>query len=266
MSAFNINFFSMSQTTVQNAKSVRLGSGVFKIGGVNIGLLKGAKVTADRSVVQFKADNGFLPPRAKLAKVKIEADLYEINLANFALIDGAGVASAVAGVSTPVTAEVLRAIGTWGTNEIIFPLFSNGDKTVVSSIVVKNGATTLALGTDYAVVVENGKTGIVRVGTALTLTGIGLNMGYTYTPNAKNIYTYSDIMKSITLAQATFENTDENGKKFTVRIPKGYNTANISFAFASDDKLDEAVTFPISFEAYPDENNQLLVIEDEQAA
>ena len=255
----------MSQTQVQNAKSVRLGSGVFKIGGLNIGLLKGAKVTADRSVVQFKADNGFLPPRAKITKVKIEADLYEINLANFALIDGAGVATAVAGVSTPVVGEVIRATGTWATNEVLFSKYANGNNTVTTGIVVKNGATTLVLGTDYAVVLENGKTGIVRIGTALTLSGIGLNIGYTYLPNATNVYTYSDILRSITLAQASFENADENGKKFRVTIPKGYNTANINFAFASDDKLDEAMTYPISFEAYPDENNQLLIIEDEQA-
>jgi hypothetical protein len=141
----------------------------------------------------------------------------------------------------------------------------NGDNTVVSSIVVKNGATTLTLGTDYAVVLENGKTGIVRVGTALTLSGIGLNIGYTYTPNAKNVYTYSDIIRAISLYEAKFVNTDENGKKFSVTIPKGYNVGNLSFAFSSDDKLDEAMTYPLEFEAYPDQNNVMLILEDEQA-
>jgi hypothetical protein len=175
------------------------------------------------------------------------------------------VLSSVAGSSTPVTAEILRATGTWGTNEPIFFAFANGDRSVVSSIVVKNGATTLTLGTDYAVVVDDGKTGIVRIGTALTLSGIGLNVGYTYTPNASKTITYSDVIKLISYYPFSFENTDADGKKFAIIIPKGYSASNITMEFPDDDATDKALTTPIEIRAYPDAGNVMFQIYDEQS-
>lgn len=131
---------------------------------------------------------------------------------------------------------------------------------------VKNGTTTLVAGTDFAIALINGKTAVTRIGTALTLTGIGLNSTYSYTPNASRTYTYSDVVKALSLYEVRFENTDELGKKFKVTIPQGYNVENLKLGFGSDDKLDETMKFPISFEAYPDSQNRMLIIEDEQAA
>lgn len=253
-------------TSAQNVRSIRLGSGVMYINNVNVGLLEAAELDTTKSVLQVKADNGKLPPRVKLEKVLFKANLYEIDLANFDLIDGVGTGSLVAGSSTPVTAEVLKASGTWAPGETIFLDYSNGDGTMITPTNVKNGASTLTAGTDYTPVVVNGKSGVTRIGTALTLTGIGLNSTYNYTPNASRVYTYQDVIKALSLYEVRFENTDEYGKKFKVTIPQGYNVENLKLGFGSDEKLDEAMKFPISFEAYPDATNRMLIIEDEQAA
>lgn len=102
-------------TQAQSERSVRLGSGIIYINNINIGLLEGAELEATKNVLQIKADNGRLPPRVRLEKVTFKANLYEINLANFDLIEGVGTGSVVAGSSTPVTAEILKASGTWAT-------------------------------------------------------------------------------------------------------------------------------------------------------
>ena len=254
-------------TSAQNVRSIRLGSGIMYINNVNVGLLEAAELDTTKNVLQVKADNGKLPPRVKLEKVLFKANLYEINLANFDLIDGGGTGAVVAGVSTTVTAEILKASGTWAPGETIFLDYSNGDGSMITPTNVKNGASsTLVAGTDYTPVVVNGKSGVTRIGSALTLTGIGLNSTYNYTPNASRTYTYSDIIRAISLYEVRFENTDELGKKFKVTIPQGYNVENLKLGFGSDEKLDEVMKFPISFEAYPDATNRMLVIEDEQAA
>lgn len=252
-------------TSAQSVRSVRLGSWIMYINNVNVGLLEGAELDTTKNVLQVKAENGRLPPRTKLEKVSFKASLYEINLANFDILDGAGTGAVVAATPVSPTAEVLQASGSWATNT---PLYFAGRQStgwVATAVVVKNGASTLVLGTDYAIVLDNGRTGIVRVGTALTLTGIGINVAYTYTPAASRSYTYSDVIKALSLYEVRFENTDELGKKFIVTIPQGYNVENLKLGFGSDDKLDEVMKFPISFEAYPDATNRMLVISDEQA-
>ena len=64
--------------------------------------------------------------------------------------------------------------------------------------------------------------------------------------------------------EVSFENRDENGKKFTIVIPKGNSSGNLELAFVSDDATDEVMKLPIEFTANVDENNVLLYIDDEQ--
>lgn len=60
-------------------------------------------------------------------------------------------------------------------------------------------------------------------------------------------------------------NTDENGEEFTLTIPKAYNTENLTLSFVSDDAVDETMKVPIKLTAFPDDNNTMLYIEDEQS-
>lgn len=256
----------MAHTSAQNAKSIRLGSGIFRKGGLNLGLLEKASLEVTTSVLQIKADNGRLPPRKKVEKVVFSASLYEINLANFDKIDGLGVSTQVAGTATNVTGEVLQATGTVATGTKFVLTNANGSGAVVTAIALKNGATAINA-TDYTVTTnEAGKTVIIyTAATALTLSGVGLNVGYTYTPAASRVYTVNDVIRAIQLEDVVFENIDENGKKFKITIPQGYNTENMKLDFGSDEKLDEAMKLPIKIEAYPDSQNRMLIIEDEQA-
>jgi hypothetical protein len=75
------------QTTAQSVSSIRYGSGVLKINGVNIGLLDKAKLDASFDTIEIKASNGRLPPRKKIKEAIFTADLYEINLQNLQAID-----------------------------------------------------------------------------------------------------------------------------------------------------------------------------------
>ena len=86
----------------------------------------------------------------------------------------------------------------------------------------------------------------------------------TYTPNTKKI-TFSDLSKLVSYYEAQFINTDENGKEFTLTIPKAYSIENLQLGFVSDDAVDETMKVPIKLTAFPDDNNIMLHIEDEQS-
>lgn len=193
------------------------------------------------------------------------ADIWEINLDNLSTIDGVGVLSTVAGTPVSPTAEVLQASGSWPTATPLFFAGKQATGLVATAIVVKNGATTLTLGTDYQIILENGRTGIVRVGTALTLTGIGINVAYTYTPAVSKTYTGSDVTKLIGMYPVEIYNLDENGKKLGITFPLGYNAAGIEWSFAPDEKLDEVMKQSIEIRAFPDPSGVLFRIYDEQA-
>lgn len=253
------------QNSVQNSKSIRYGSGILKINGINIGALKNVEMGIDYTTLQLKSDNAKLPPRRVVTKAALSASILEISLDSLAMLDGVGTLVNTAASAVNITNEVIRATGTFFDNEILFFANKNGDNTVVTGVTVKNGATTLAEGTAYALVVENGRTGIVSLAN-LTLTGIGLNVTYTYTPNLKKTYTITDISKAITLYTSTFENVDEFGKKFTLTLPQSFNSADLKFGYNSDEELDKVIELPITLEAYPDSSRRMVIIDDEQAA
>lgn len=243
----------MSQTTVQKSQAVRIGSGVLKIDGTNIGLLDNAKMVVEYNTIQIRAHNGYLPAKKKPSSVKITCEIYEIDPTNLALVDWGGVATTVAGTPVNVTGEVLN---TWVVGTPIKLANKNGDGTVVTSIVV-TGATA---GTDYDVVLLNGDTYIVPTGAKTA----PLNVAYTYTPNAKTVYTIKDVARALETHELRLENTDENGKKFSMIIPKGYSSGNLDIGLVSDDSVDEATKLPIEFTAQGDDMGRLVYIEDEQ--
>lgn len=254
------------QTTVQNSRSIRLGSATLTVNGVNVGALQNAKLKVEESILQLVADNARLAPRKRIMKATISADLWEIWFDALALLDGVGTLTSTPGSSTPVTNEVLKATGaTWNTNEILFFANAQGAGTVATAITVKNNSTNLVLGTDYAIVVLNGKTGVVRVGTGLVALTNGIRVDYTVTPNVKKTYTGLDVTKLIGTYPVEIANIDENGKKFGIKFPSAYNASWIEWSFSSDEKLDEVMKYPIELTALPDATNTFFIMEDEQS-
>lgn len=262
----------MSQTTVQSQSSVRFWSGVLFIDNVNIGLLNDVKAVIGKSVLQTRAHNGIMPPRSKIESVKLTATMLELNLTNIAKIDGHGILTSVAGSPTPVTQEILKT-GAWTIGTPLKVANKNGANTIVSSIVIKAGATygaasTLTLTTNYNTFVGNGTNGELGATYIVPVTTNAGNIyvDYSYTPNASKKITWSDVAKLITTYEARFENIDENGKKFKVVIPAAYSSGNVDFGFASDDEVDKTAEAPIELTALPDGTNRLIYIDDEQAA
>lgn len=260
------------QTTVQSESSVRFWSGKLLIDNVNIGLLNDVKAVIAQSTIQPRAHNGFMKPRKRIESVKLTATMLELNLTNIQKIDGHGVLSTVAGVATPVTQEVLKT-GAWTIGTPLKIANKNGANTIVTSIVVKAGATygaaaTLTLTTNYTVYVGDGVNGTLGYTYIIPVTANAGNIyvDYSYTPNVSKRLTWSDVAKLITTYSASFENTDENGKAFKIVIPAAYSSGNLDVAFASDDEVAKTAEMPIELTAYPDGTNRLMYIDDEQAA
>lgn len=259
------------QTSVQNQSSVRFGSGVLAINGVNVGLLRDAKATIARSTLQVRAHNGMLPPRTKIDSIKLSAVLLELDLDNISTIDSHGVLTNTAGSATPVTQELLKT-GAWTQGTPLKLANKDGDNTIVASIVIKAGASygaasTLTLNTDYRTYVgdgTNGELGYTYIVPITTNSG-NIYADYSYTPNTNKKITWSDVAKLITTYEATFTNTDENSKVFKITIPEAYSSGNLDFSFASDDEVDKTAEMPIELTAYADATNRLMVLEDEQA-
>lgn len=138
----------------------------------------------------------------------------------------------------------------------------NGDNNEVSSISIQKDGGWLTLDTDYRVYV--GGDGYTYILPLSNQTGV-LTADYIYTPNTKKTITFSDLSKLVSYYEAKFINTDENGKEFTLTIPKTYSTENLQLGFVSDDAVDETMKVPIKLTAFPDDNNIMLYIEDEQS-
>lgn len=254
------------QNSVQKVKSVRFGSGTLSMstdGGstwINLGALKDANLNVTKAIIEVIMDNAKMPPKVKIEEAVFSANLYEIVLENLQSIDGFATYTTVDGVATPVTAE---PHGTGRTASVPFKLDNkNGDNTKVSSIVVKAGASTLALGTDYTVfLASDGYTWINPI-TAQTL---AITVGYSYTPLTSKEQLYKDIVKTLATNRFKFENTDEDGKVFGIEFFEGYNRAGIDATFLPDDTTDDALNIPFEIKAYPVTGSQnLFRIYDQQ--
>lgn len=253
------------QTAVQKSQSIRLGSVAMYLDNVNLWLLEDAQLEVSYNLIDLRAHNGKLPPRKKIESVKATSSLWELFLDNLAKIDSHGVFENIAASPVSITGE---SLGTgWVIGQPIKLANKNGTNTVVSSIVIDAAWSPLVLNTAYRVYVAdgtNGDNGYTYIVPLTAQTGV-LDADYTYTPNAKKKATWSDVTKLISLYELRMVNTDENGKNLTVTIPKGYSAGNMTWGFVADDAVDEVMKMPFEFMAFPDDQNRLLVIEDEQS-
>jgi hypothetical protein len=188
------------------------------------------------------------------------AEIWELYLDKLASLDGHGDLTSVAGTSTNVTGEVLSADGA-AANVPLKLAKSNALGAIPTSITLNQNGSTAVTAANYVTYVKNGETYIVP---KIALTG-EVNIDYTVTPATAKVLTWSDVSKVLSFHEFKMINTDENGKALTITIPKGYSGSNLTWGFLSDDTVDDVMKQPIELTAYPDANNQLLVITDEQA-
>ena len=262
------------QTSVQRSKALRFGSGILEVSTddgntwLNLGALKEASMKVSFKISEIVFDNAKLPPKAKIEEAIFSAKLAEIHLANVYNLMTLGVLTLTPGTLATVTNEVLlTATATWNASTPLFLAFPNGNGSAVTITSVDNGVTPLVLNTDYKVIVENGRTAIVRLGANLVIAAGDLTIDYTYTPNASQEILYSDILQSLQRNRFRFTNYDENGKKFGIEIFEWYNKAGFEFTFAADEDTENVMELPIELKAFPVAGtNQLFRIFDEQDA
>lgn len=241
------------QTTIQQIKSIRKGSVRVLVGDssaalVDVGALRNPvfKSLAENQAIKFDNVND-LSKFVLGKRVQLTFDLAEINFDNMSVLDG-GILNltTVAGSATPVTDE---AHGTgWTVASPIMLNKKNGANTIVSTIVVKSGASTLTANTDYKTYVGDGSNGSLGYTYIVPLTAQAgaITVSYSYTPNASKKLTFND-SGTKTLKYMRLVNTDENGKEFRIDIQNGTNFAAISVDFASDVQDDVAI-LPIDFQ------------------
>lgn len=254
------------QNSVQQVKSVRFGSGVLSMSSddgatwINLWAIKDANLKVTKSIIEVIVDNAKMPPKVKLDEVIFSAKLYEFVLENMQTIDGFADYSVVAWTLTTVTAE---AHGTgWTINTPIKCNFKNANNSAVGTLVVKSGASTLVLNTDYRTFVgADGYSYVLPV----TAQAWAITFGYTYTPNASSEQLFKDVIKTLATNRFKFENSDENGFKFGIEFYEGYNKAGIDATFLPDNTTDDALNIPVEIKAYPVVGSQnMFRIYDEQ--
>ncbi len=241
------------QTTIQVPAAIRIGSVKVLVGNdsaslVDIGALRNPvfKSLAENQLIKF--DNVADLSKFVLGKrFQVTFDLAEIKFDNLNVLDG-GILNLTTVAASPVTVTA-EAHGTgWTIAQPIGCTYKNGANTIVSTIVVKSGVTTLVLNTDYKTYVGDGTNGTLGVTYIVPLTAQAgaITFGYSYTPNASKKLTFNDSGQK-TLKYMRLINTDNNGLQFKIDIQNGTNFSPISVDFAGDAQDDVAI-LPIDFQ------------------
>jgi hypothetical protein len=264
----------MYQQPVVNTKAIRIGSVKVELSddGVSFtsfGTGDKAKFAEKLTTQDITSDNGGLimtivkDQSCEVSYTMKEVDLNILQQARGAIDEY----STVAGTATTVTAE---AHGTgWTVGQPIKLVHKNGANTVVTSIVVKSGSTTLASGTDYNTYVgdgSNGELGYTYIVPITAQTGV-ITVGYSYTPLAAMIIK-SGGKTTISSKYLRLTNTNAEGKKFQITVYKAQNADGISIDFPGDDE-GKAWELPVKFSGSKDAarsvGDQLFTIYDEQS-
>jgi hypothetical protein len=236
------------------------------VDSVDFGLLENAVGTITWLVSELKAHNGRLPPKKKPEGVEFTAELYEVHLDNISKLDGHGVLSNTAGSATAITDEIVN-LADLDIPQAIANNSGDGSKGTSLTITTATGGggSTLTEDTDYSINKVNGVWYVTAIDGGAMSTATDYFLNYTYTPNTTKTIVWSDILKLVTFYEVKFINTDENGKEFRIIMPKGYMGGNFDFGFVGDDAVDEVMKVPVSITAFPDDNNVMVRIEDEQS-
>lgn len=247
------------QTTVQKANSIRVGSWILEIDGQNVWLLENAELEVTQNILSKKAHNWPLPVRKKIESVKFKADLYEIDLETIEKLDWHWVLTTEAWNEITITNEDLwSSFNKW---EPIKLANKNWNNSEVTNIAVKIDWVTQNVDTDYSIFVHNWFT---YINPLITKTWV-VQGDYKFIPNKNKKVTFKDVVKLMNYYEAKFTNTDENWKAFSLTIPKAYNTANLTLGFNSDDDIESNTVMAIELTAFPNHNNELLILYDEQS-
>lgn len=253
------------QTSVQNAKSIRLGSVICRVNGVNIGALANAKFTAEVETLTLSAHNAKLPPSKKVSKVSLSCESWEIDVARLQVLDGLGTVTQLPSETKAVVGEQLSGAGMVAVGTVFTLDKSSSTGSVVTAVTVKNDTTTVQPA-DYTLFVNPATNKCqIRFTKAVTVAqGKKLTIDYTYQSHTAVQYTVADVNSVIGLYPVEFVNTNKDGKEFVIGLYSAYQANGIEWGFQADDKLDDVMSQSLEFVAFPDGDNLLYYIRDEQ--
>ena len=266
----------MQQTTIQNSKTLRFGSGIVEGGDdvgslVNFGSMTGIQFQETWDDLMVESDNAGQEVIGKInQKAAILGNLQEISLTNLNNLRG-GIDNFENIAGTLVSAEAqIVASGDWAFNDFIKFEHQNGDGSAIIVNSVTGGTDGLLTVDDdyYAGKNENGEYGIFVIdGIIATTEDQSLTIGYDYTPNAA-VKLSSGGKTTINPKVIRITNTNELGKKFQITIFKARNQDAINIEFPADTSGNVAST-PINLQGSLDKartvGEQLFSILDEQS-
>ena len=262
------------QTSVQNPAAIRLGSCKLEVEDhpgaftdmVDIGILRGAKLTLNRNAITFTPDNApEVDVADQIVSAEVTATLHEWTLTTLAKL---GLGTVTTETGTPVNDKTLTvASGAWGYSKFI-PVTDQ----LSASIASVSGSVDNALvaGTDYHVITdERGVTGIIVLDTAtVTTTTQVLTITYGYTPVVSKTIKLGGKGGAPKYIAVQMTNTNAAGKKYRYRLFKAKLSSNFEHTFTAD-AGGEPAGIPITLTARPDpalpDTANVMQIYDEQA-
>lgn len=263
----------MAQTTIQDPKAVRFGSGVVEIGDtletlVNIGGCNNVHFIHEFDKNEITIDNtGIFDGKVANQRAILEADLAEITVETLGqYLSGVAEVEIIGGAPQTVTAEEHTLRG----NLFVRLNHKNSDGTMVASVVVrdKTSGTTAVLDTDYQLGVDaDGYTVIGRIAASTVIAdGAVVEVDYQYTPAAsKRLHVGGRTTLNAMIVRITNYNSD--GEPLSITIYKATADQGIDIEFLADDS-DEVNVCPIRIVGTDDttrqRGRQLFVIDDQQ--
>ena len=262
------------QTSVQNPDAIRIGSCKIEVEDypgaftdmVDVGILKGAKLTVNRQSITIQPDNA---PEVDVADqitgAEVTATLHEWTLAT---LEKLGIGTVTTETGAPVSGKVLNvASGAWGYSQFI-PVTDQPSAAIAS--VSGSEDSTLTLDTDYMVITdEKGVTGIIVLESGnLTTTAQVLTITYGYTPVVSQTIKLGGKGATPKYIAVQLTNTNAAGKKYRYRLFRAKLSSNFEHTFTAD-ASGEPAGIPITLTARPDpalpDDENVIQIYDEQA-
>lgn len=266
----------MRQTTVQESRAIRFGSGKFEVGEteqslVNLGAMRDIQFEELWERVRVMSDNaGTVNVGIREHRAALQGNLMEINLENLALIRGGLDTYTVEDGTTVTGHEQVVNSGSWQLDKFI-PFenqsYSNGDKVAPASLTVVGNDGTYTEDTNFYVAQDTaGNFGIVVIDHTDTEITDTLTLNYDYTPAEKKTFESGGKI-SISPRVVKVTNTNEEGKEFSITVFKAEVENGINIELPSDEEEDPAMT-EIRLEGEVDQSKdagkQLFKIEDFQ--
>ncbi len=264
----------MKQTTVQEARSIRFGSGKVEVGEtpetlVNLGAMRDVKFEETWDKVKVMSDNaGEISVGIRNHHAAIQGNLMEINLEKLHLIRGGLDNYSEEEGDLVDDAKQTVLADTWAFGRFIKIQNQNHDLSKITINSVKGNQTEYTEDTEYQLLQDAaGNWGIIIIDDENDADlNHNLTIEYEYTPAAvKKLASGGRLSIAPRIVRIT--NTNEFGKEFRITVFAAEVEGGISIDLPADEDEDPAMT-EIKLEGSCDEQRgigeQLFLIEDEQ--